>query len=187
MHAKPFPESDGSAIWMSEQEIESFIECAPHEKGEIALHLCSLGLRVAEVAKLTNDRRYKDEEGDYWLRVHGKGDKERRTPLPKKLALVNLELGVTARTIQNWCKAAGEEYHRRNPSVDEALLISCHDLRRSWAGHLLQGDGETSGVDPLIVMEWGGWESFEVFRTFYINVASPDWQRKERAKIARLN
>jgi hypothetical protein len=35
-------------------------------------------------------------------------------------------------------------------------------------------------------MDWGGWESFEVFREHYLGAASPEVERRELEKVGWL-
>jgi integrase len=119
--------------------------------------------------------------------ITGKGNKYRETPIPKELSLVDLTCDVNQRTLGKWAKTTAENYYWRylaqsNSQKDRDIFyISPHDLRRTWGTLLLQ-----AGVEPAIVMAWGGWESWEVFRQHYLDVADPEWQAKEREKVAWL-
>jgi integrase len=59
--------------------------------------------------------------------------------------------------------------------------VSAHDLRRSWATLLIQGE-----VEPLLVMDWGGWSDYRVFKDHYMSISSPEFQAAERRKIPWL-
>jgi integrase len=104
--------------------------------------------------------------------------------------MVDLDLGVTKRTVRRWVKETAERYyqlhlaHSNSQSSFEShdiSHISPHDLRRTWGTLLLE-----SNVEPVIVMAWGGWESWEVFRQHYLDTANPEWQAREREKVPWL-
>jgi len=59
--------------------------------------------------------------------------------------------------------------------------LTPHDLRRTWATQLHSQD-----VDPLIVMEWGGWNDLETFLDHYKGTSTPEAQRRERNKVGWL-
>jgi len=59
--------------------------------------------------------------------------------------------------------------------------VSAHDLRRSWATMLIQAE-----IEPLLVMDWGGWSDFEVFKDHYMSISSPEFQASERRKVPWL-
>ena len=59
--------------------------------------------------------------------------------------------------------------------------MSAHDLRRSWATLLIQAE-----VEPLLVMEWGGWSDYAVFRDHYMSIHDPEFQAEERLKVEWL-
>ena len=181
--------SKGARVWLSQKELEQFIDCSPTDKAKIATSLCACGLRVSEVEKLTNKDRFKDNRG-WMVGVIGKGGKYRELPIPDSLSMVELELGVTKRTIRRWVKETAERYYwlylahsNSQPSFEnhDIYHISPHDLRRTWGTLLLE-----SNVEPVIVMAWGGWESWEVFRQHYLDVANPEWQAREREKVPWL-
>ena len=179
----------GARVWLTQSELERFLDCAPHERAKISLSLCACGLRASEVVNLTNEMRFKDDRG-WMVGITGKGNKYREVPIPKELSLVDLTCRVNQRTLGKWSKAAAENYYwlylahsNSQPSYQhhDIYHISPHDLRRTWGTLLLQ-----AGVEPTIVMAWGGWESWEVFRQHYLDVANPEWQAKEREKVAWL-
>jgi integrase len=59
--------------------------------------------------------------------------------------------------------------------------VSAHDLRRSWATLLIHGE-----VEPLLVLDWGGWSDYETFRDHYMSINSPEYQAEERKKVEWL-
>ena len=60
--------------------------------------------------------------------------------------------------------------------------VTPHDLRRSWAT-LMSADIE----DPLLIMDWGGWEDIETFLEHYRGSYSPKVQRRELTKVSWLD
>lgn len=59
--------------------------------------------------------------------------------------------------------------------------VDVHDLRRSWATHIL-----AQGVLPSVVMSWGGWKDWETFRRHYLGEFSPEVLEREREKVEYL-
>ena len=60
----------------------------------------------------------------------------------------------------------------------EVVLKDLHDLRRSWATHILG-----QGVLPSVVVSWGGWKDWETFRRHYLGEFSPEVLEREREKV----
>jgi len=56
--------------------------------------------------------------------------------------------------------------------------LSTHDLRRTWATALAKAE-----VDPLLALDWGGWEDLEVFQEHSRGAYSPAAQRRARGKV----
>ena len=183
-----FPRSPGKfACWLSREEVKHLIEqCTESRDEEIILTLLASGLRVHEACKASADDIFEDDRG-LMLKVWGKGKggrkKYRETPIPAALKHATLpvtrkykgkENPITSATALNWVKKAGGKI--------DCPELSCHDLRRSYASILLE-----SGIDPTVIMEWLGWSSWETFRKYYMNVANPDFQKREREKMDFLN
>jgi integrase len=89
-------------------------------------------------------------------------------------------LTVETRTLRNWISRVGDELAAREGDKGWQYL-SMHDLRRTWATNL--GAQE---VDPLIVLDWGGWSDLETFLDHYRGTYSPEAQAREREKIEWL-
>ncbi len=53
-----------------------------------------------------------------------------------------------------------------------------HDLRRTWGTLLVE-----SGVEPGMIMEWGGWDDWETFREHYLGAYSAEMQRQQLDKV----
>jgi integrase len=60
--------------------------------------------------------------------------------------------------------------------------VTPHDLRRTWAT-LLSADID----DPILVMDFGGWEKIETFLKHYCGSYSPTVQRRELSKVDWLD
>jgi integrase len=60
--------------------------------------------------------------------------------------------------------------------------VTPHDLRRTWAT-LLSADVD----DPLLIMDWGGWEDMDTFLEHYRGSYSPAVQRRELTKVEWLD
>jgi len=60
--------------------------------------------------------------------------------------------------------------------------VTPHDLRRSWAT-LLSADID----DPLLIMDFGGWEDIETFLQHYRGSYSPRVQREQLSKVGWLD
>ena len=56
--------------------------------------------------------------------------------------------------------------------------VTPHDLRRTWAT-LLSADID----DPLLIMDFGGWEDIETFREHYRGRSSPAGPRRELSQV----
>jgi len=82
--------------------------------------------------------------------------------------------------VQSWVERAAGEMFLETEEVGWSY-VSAHDLRRSWATLLIQGE-----VEPLLVMDWGGWSDYRVFKDHYMSISSPEFQASERAKIPWL-
>jgi len=116
-----------------------------------------------------------------WLAVYGKdtsgerdGGKRRDALVPDSLAtsarLYQLEAGinddeplfdVTPRTIRSWITDAGVTA-ATSTGNDDYRKVSPHDLRRYFATRMLQ----VHGLNPEVVMEVGGWDSYQALRPY---------------------
>jgi len=124
----------------------------------------------------------------------GKGSKYRETPAPANLA-TTIEtiddfrddpsdepvLSVdSTRSLRRWVQGSREELAEE--TGDEGWhYLSTHDLRRTWATALANDE-----VDPLLVLDWGGWDDLETFLDHYKGMYSPAAQRRAREKVKWL-
>ena len=182
---------DDYKIWLSQNEIEQFLNATSDSQHRLAFELAvRCGLRSDEVLRVC-PRDVKDTEAGRMLRVDSaKSDGKRQTPIPYELATrvetiddVRPEsndvplIDVTTRTLRRWIHRTGE---RLEDETDEEMWahLTMHDLRRTWATSLKGAD-----VDAMIVCDWGGWSDLETFLDHYRGKFSPEAQRKQREKV----
>jgi len=67
--------------------------------------------------------------------------------------------------------------------LDHLLETSDDELHRFALSLMARVQAE---VEPLLVMEWGGWSDYEVFRDHYMSIHDPDFQAGERKKVGWL-
>ena len=197
MRMKPYNERDGKRVWLSADEIEQVIDEAEGTEQTIALKLgARCGLRRKEITEVTPVDLVTSEKGSHHLRIWedvAKHDHYREPPVPDSLAtemrtMADLTpmsdddpfISVTDRTVYRWLDRATDRLEER--TGDEGwTFVDVHDLRRSWATHIL---GE--GVLPSVVMSWGGWHDWDVFRRHYLGEFSPEVLQRERQKVDYL-
>lgn len=129
------------------------------------------------------------------LRVpDGKGEKYRETPIPANLATTIRTIGDVrdaladesilsiraTRSLRRWVENACEQLAEAT-NAEGWTYLSTHDLRRTWATSLAEKE-----VDPLLVLDWGGWEDLETFLDHYKGTYSPAAQRQAREKVGWL-
>ena len=196
MFTREHDQRDDVKVWLSDDETEQLIEAADTTEREVAISLgVRCGLRSAEVLDVTpNDVTETDVVG-YMLKIrNGKGDKPRQTPIPTTVK-TQIETAneyrdagddepivsvSTTQSLRNWIQDTAETIATETDN-DDWLQLSFHDLRRTWATHLVSKD-----VDPLVICDWGGWQDLETFLDHYKGQYSPDAQRRERDKVSWL-
>ena len=167
---------DEYKVWLTDAEIEDLRRAAASYRDDILIQLgASVGLRAFEIPQIQPQHIKTTEQGSYRLRVpRGKdttssGGKPRDAYLPDDVErdlqqfqnaenvaprdpFIDLtERGVRAavkRTAEAAADSTGEEDFRK---------VSSHDLRRRFAQRLLVDEG----VNPRVVMNVGGWKSFQ--------------------------
>jgi integrase len=192
MQLREFPErDDAKAVWLSADEITQLLDTAKTDTRRWALGIMArCGLRVDEAAQIKPIDLIESDAGRMCRIRNGKGGKTRETPVPAELfysgrALGNRDdrntvVGVKKRTIQSWVRKTADELYEQTEKVAWSF-VSAHDLRRSWGTLLVQND-----VEPLLVMEWGGWENYETFKEHYMSIHDPEFQRDEQNKVSWL-
>lgn len=192
MRLKDFPEKDGKRVWLSEKEIQQFVDQARNSEQRVAFLLGARhGLRRKEILEVSPADLQETDVGTILRVWHGKGDKYREIPAAPELATIvrtishDIEpdepvVDKSSSTVYRWCKRAGERLH--SETGDEGWqYVDVHDLRRTWGVRLLE-----DGVLPSVVFEWGGWESWPTFRDHYLAEFSPEALRRERSKVDYL-
>ncbi|WP_435551974.1 tyrosine-type recombinase/integrase [Natrinema sp. CGMCC1.2065] len=182
-------------VWLSQNEVEQFLEAAPNTEQRIAFALgARCGLRSHEVLDVSPDDVV-DTDAGTMLRVwHGKGDQFRETPVPRDLATTiqtvddvrdessseSLVEITSTRSLRRWIRSAADDLLEE--TGDEGWdHLGFHDLRRTWATSLASED-----VDPILVCDWGGWNDLETFLEHYRGTFSPEAQQRERGKVSWL-
>lgn len=145
------------------------------------------GLRAEEVVSVTSEDVVEADAGQR-IRVDGDAG-DRLTPIPSWMASSVdrystgadapedspiLEVGID--TIENWIREAAERC-RIQSEEDGWRHVDSRDLRRTWARLLVD-----SGVDPALVLEWGGWTDWRSFRETCYGSCPPEVERTEAKK-----
>ena len=200
MNLRQHEQRDGYKVWLSSEELELLIDAAPNASAAIAFALGGrCGLRSQEVADVTPKDIQHTDAGPI-IRVVGKGDKYREAWIPEEL-VTRIETAaefrempshlpivqssgdstkVATRTLRRWITDAAAELVIETDD-DAWAQVSFHDLRRSWATNLA-----AAGVDPILVLDVGGWNDLETFLDHYRGSYSPEAHRREREKVTWL-
>jgi len=188
MNLEQHKNRDDMKVWLSKDEIDAMLAATDDVTREIALSLMvRSGLRSHEVLDV-QPQYVHDTQAGIMLRVwHGKGDKYRETPLPRDLAgmirmvaehqdeTADVVPVTTTRALRNWVADAADSVESDDKGWSH---VTPHDLRRTWATQLHGAD-----VDPLVVMDWGGWSDLETFLDHYRGTSTPEAQARERSKV----
>jgi len=182
----------GKKVWLSQTEVDQLVESASDTEKRIAFELGSrCGLRSKEILDVAPQDVVRTESGAMVRVWDGKGSKYRETPAPANLAttIETIEdfrddpsdepvLSVdSTRSLRRWVQDAREQLAEE--TGDEGWhYLSTHDLRRTWATALANDE-----VDPLLVLDWGGWDDLETFLDHYKGTYSPAAQRRARNKV----
>ena len=195
MNLRDYPEKDGMMVWLDKQEIRLFLEQAEHTKQRIAFLLgLRSGLRSDEIVNVAPADVVDSSAGPRVRVWDAKGGKSRETPAPRELVNVAATLAdmrdepddepmvdVSTRTIQRWTKKAAAKC-REITDDDGWQFMTPHDMRRTWATQIAGAE-----VDSYLVLEWGGWEDLETFRSHYKGAFTPNVQRRELSKVPWMN
>ncbi len=192
MQLRPHENQDSMKVWLTEDEVDQLIDHPDDTQRQLAFDLgVRCGLRSHEILEVAPDDLIDNGETGHYLAVVGKGDKYRETPINRDLAtqiktidqyrpadsdepLIEIE---TTASLRHWIKQTREEMADELDN-DRWLNLSMHDLRRTWASSL-----SSTKVDPLVVLDWGGWEDLETFLDHYRGTQTPEAQQRERAKV----
>lgn len=187
-------EEDGRKCWLSDDELDDVLDEPTDSERRIALALMGrCGLRKDELLRV-EPRDLVDGPSGVHLQVESaKTDVHREPPVPGDLVTrirtftdaVDAGAGepvvdVSKRTVERWVDRAAD---RRRDATDDPSwrYLTPHDLRRTWGTLLLE-----HGVEPGMVMEWGGWSSWTSFRDSYLGEFSPAAVSRERDKVEWL-
>lgn len=193
MNAEPFEDKEGFRIWLDLEETYMLISAAEDREERLAFTLgVRSGLRVSEIVDVTAQNVVSTSAGPRVRVWESKGSKYRETPTTERVL-------AHAETIQDIQGPEAELVPRTKRWVQRHLddvadqlaeetgddmwqEVSPHDLRRTWAT-LMSADIE----DPLLIMDWGGWEDMETFLDHYRGSYSPRVQRQELSKVDWLS
>jgi integrase len=192
MFAEPFEDSDGFRIWLDTDEVDELLAATDDRSERIAFTLgARSGLRVQEIVDVQAKDVVETSAGPR-VRVWDSKDKEyRETPTTEKLlaqaeATEDFEgeegylVDQSPRWVQRHLDAVTEELAAEGDEMWE--YVTPHDLRRTWAT-LMSADID----DPLLIMDFGGWEDIETFLEHYRGSYSPAVQRRQLAKVDWLD
>lgn len=195
MRLKGYPEGDGRRVWLGRDELDLLLSKAPDTEQKIALGLAGrCGLRTKEILGVTPADIVEDDIVGTRVRVEqGKGDWYREVPMPVGLETTastyadvsNADptepiIDRAPRTVQRWVSRAAEKCAEETDDPGWNFLRP-HDLRRTWGTLLVE-----AGVEPGMIMEWGGWKDWETFREHYLGAYSPEMERKQAALVPWL-
>ena len=192
MNLKEHAKRDDMKVWLSEPKVERLLAKPTKTQRRIGSALAaSCGLRSLEILQVAPEDVV---DTDAWtmLRIwEGKGDQFRETPMPTDLAAsigaiddyrdaplsTSLVEISSTRSLRRWIDDATAQLARETGD-DGWRYLSMHDLRRTWATSL-----SDANVDPLLALEWGGWNDLETFLDHYKGPFSPEAQAREREKV----
>lgn len=182
-------------VWLSADEVDQLTAHPSNTQRQIAYGLgARCGLRSHEILDVKPEHVRDSEIGRLLSVPEGKGEKYRQTPIPTELATQITTVGdvrgdhtasvidvESTRALRNWIQSDREEL-AEDTGDERWRHVSLHDLRRTWATQLKSAD-----VDPMVVIEWGGWNDLETFLNHYMGEFTPEAQRREREKVDWLD
>lgn len=192
MFAEPFDEKDGFRIWLDLDETDQLLSAARDREERLAFTLgLRSGLRVAEIVDVQAKDVVSTSAGPRVRVWESKGKEYRETPTTEKMlaqaeTIADLQ-GEDSRLVDRsprWVQRHLESVVQELASEDDEMWrhVTPHDLRRSWAT-LLSADID----DPLLIMDWGGWEDMDTFLEHYRGSYSPAVQRRELSRVDWLD
>ncbi len=132
--------------------VSEVLEQSDRETRLIILMLYGLGLRISELASLPLDAIEAE-----WVRVYGKGGKERRIPLPeslhKEIERYRAEIGCKRYLFEKGgapLNASQLRYRMQKAFRKHGIKASPHQLRHSFATHLLNNGARIADVSELL-------------------------------------
>lgn len=195
MRLKDYDGQDGKKVWLDRDEVDLFLEQADGTMQRIAYGLgVRCGLRAKEIASVTPPDIVTSSTGPRVRVWRGKGDKHREVPVPEDLrasieALADVRddasdvpvVDRSTRTVERWVQRGSEKSQAESGDVGWSYL-GPHDLRRTWGTLLVE-----AGVEPGMIMEWGGWDDWDTFREHYLGAYSPEMERRQASLVPWLD
>jgi Phage integrase family. len=192
MFAEPFTDENGFRIWLDQDEADILIQSARAREERLAFRLgLRSGLRVSEIVSV-QAKDVVDTSAGARVRVwESKGQQYRETPTTKDVlaqaeTIADLEgptetlVDRSERWVQRHLNAVTEELAADGDEMWSH--VTPHDMRRTWAT-LMSAEID----DPLLIMDFGGWERLDTFLEHYRGSYSPDVQRRQLAKVGWLD
>ena len=191
MFAEAFDDEDGFRIWLDSEEATQLIQTADDREERLAFQLgLRSGLRVSEIVDV-QAKDVVDTSAGPRVRIHkSKGKRYRETPTTTDVLATAETIadfqGDEQRLVDHSTRWVQRHLNRVTDELaDEDEMwaeVTPHDLRRSWAT-LLSADVD----DPLLIMDFGGWDDIDTFLKHYRGSYSPAVQRRELSKVSWLD
>jgi len=195
MRLEDHNEKGGKKVWLDRAEVGLLCSEADTTEQSIALGLMAqCGLRRQETVDVTPPDIVRTDLGPRVRVWEGKNDSYREVPAPADFATSADVLGEqrdaasdvplvdkSTRTVERWVRRAAERCQAETNDVGWQYLRP-HDLRRTWGTLLVE-----SGVEPGMIMIWGGWEDWKTFREHYLGAYSPEMERRQAALVPWLD
>lgn len=192
MFAEPFETKDGFRIWLDLEETDELINAARDREERLAFKLgVRSGLRVREIVAVEAKDVVSTSAGPRVRVWESKGKEYRETPTTEKVLAQAETIADLESEESNLVDRSARWVQRHLDDVVDELAedgdemwrhVTPHDLRRSWAT-LMSADID----DPLLIMDWGGWEDMDTFLEHYRGSYSPAVQRRELSKVDWLD
>jgi integrase len=192
MFAEPFDAKEGFRIWLDRGEVNTLLAAAEDRTERIAFTLgARSGLRVREIVDVQAKDVVQTSAGPRVRVWHSKDQEYRETPTTEKIladaeAAADFEgeetelVDKSKRWVQRHLDSVTEKLAEESDEMWE--YVTPHDLRRTWATLM-----SAAIDDPLLIMDFGGWEDIETFLEHYRGSYSPEVQRRELSKVGWLD
>jgi integrase len=192
MFAEPFDGKDGYRIWLDLEETDELLAAADSREERIGFALgVRSGLRVQEIVDVEARDVVSTSAGPRVRVWDSKGKAYRETPTTRDI----LAMAETVADLQGpatplvdhstrWVQRHLDDVTGELAEQGDEMWahVTPHDLRRTWAT-LLSADID----DPLLIMDFGGWEDIQTFLEHYRGSYSPAVQRRELSKVDWLD
>ena len=193
MRKIPFDSGKGYRLYMDEKELSEYLSCAKQTPQRANLRAkisisCLLaargGLRVSEISKITNDKRFNTDERGLCLRVPEGKSQYRETMIPPELQWADFNKftnGTSRATFSRWIKKVNEIYYAKTGDSD---IHHCtyHDLRRNFIHRLV-----ILGLNIKYIQTLSGHKSDTVFYKHYVDIHSAEFGGNQRELVPWLN